>query len=111
MVNLFDNLNTQELIMEDLVTLSNDNMDIEIANRIRINIISIDKSNLIDVNISTHKQEKYLGDFYGLLQTLDVPQYLYLSTMEINGLKSSTDFSGMGTIKLINEDYIEELLK
>ena len=51
------------------------------------------------------------GDFYGLLQTKGVEQYLHWLVMVMNGLNGSDEYDGdFTTILTPDIDYVQKLL-
>jgi hypothetical protein len=51
---------------------------------------------------------KYAGDFYGLLDYLNVPKQHHVVCMILNGLQSSGDYDGINTnILIYNQDSLD----
>lgn len=46
------------------------------------------------VPLRSHDEIVWRGDFYGLLQTIKVPQNLFWITLRVNGLHSTFDYRG-----------------
>jgi len=46
------------------------------------------------VTLKAQDENKYIGDFYGLLLTYNITQDMFWITMRVNNLHSPTDYSG-----------------
>lgn len=70
------------------------------------------KGTKIPIPVSAYQESKYRGDFYGLLQNLQIPVELHWIVLRINGLHSPMDYQGT-MIEIIGPDhnYIKLLLQ
>lgn len=65
------------------------------------------KKGYSEVAVEPHLAYKYQGDFYGLLNKLNVSKNLYLYTLYLNGYTDPNDFDGNRyLIKVPNEPNI-----
>ena len=63
------------------------------------------------ITLSPQAEYKYIGDFYSLLQNIDVNQDMYWITMRLNGLHSPLDYTGDLITILIPARYeVQKLL-
>lgn len=75
------------------------------------NYITALEGNIDEIPIDGQVARKYRGDFFGLLNTLNVPVELYQVTLDLNDMDSSDDYLGNGgKIKVVNETYIKDIL-
>ena len=64
----------------------------------------------IQSNIEPLDGYKYKGDFFSLLNVLDVPPFMHIPTLWLNELKSSEDYNGgVYGVKLYNTDVVDEI--
>lgn len=61
--------------------------------------------------LSSHIEQVWQGDLYGLLNVYGIPQDLFWITMRLNNLHSTTDYNGeLGIIYIPSIDHIEKIL-
>jgi len=58
-----------------------------------IALLQVDPSTT-QISLNPHDEDKYIGDFYELLQHLEVTQDMFWITMRVNGLHSPLDYQG-----------------
>jgi hypothetical protein len=59
------------------------------------------------LQVSSHQNYKYEGDFFGLLDDHDIPKFLHQVVLRLNGYNNSTDFKGdIGFILVPSESEI-----
>lgn len=70
------------------------------------------KASHLSVEIVPMDNEKYLGDFYGLLASLKIPPEHRWITMRLNDLHSPMDYTGnLQMIKVINADFLDAIMR
>lgn len=63
------------------------------------------------VEITPLQRNKYAGDLYGLLASLDVPVPLWYLTLELNRLDSSIAFHDIARLKIPDNALIPRIVK
>lgn len=63
------------------------------------------------VNISETNAYKHEGNFYGIMEELNIPNYLHYVCMRVNGLLNSNQYTGESTIIYIPKFELIEQLK
>lgn len=72
----------------------------------------IEENKFREESVTNNEAYRFEGDFYGLLNHLRVPTYLWWINLRINGLTSSFEFDGLVTnIRLITESEAIKLKK
>jgi len=56
--------------------------------------------------LKNNEADKYIFDFNGLLNSLNVPEKYWYVHMRLNNLKSSTDYNGANRIFLVDMEYL-----
>jgi hypothetical protein len=72
----------------------------------------INTANRATVRIPPINTVKYRGDFYGLLQYMEIPEEHHWITMRLNGLHCPTDYAGdFDSILVPDRNQLEILLR
>lgn len=97
-------------MINDLVTMNHRAYTKEKVINIR-NLLTLylHSDNIIRTNFTGIICRKYRGDIHGLLALADVPPILWQVMLEINGLRSSSDYTGKDNILLLNEQSCSAL--
>lgn len=82
--------------------------DRKIKDDMLINLIT--DTSFAYARVEPNKANVYIGDFHGLLKSINVTEDLLNLTTRINGLLSSTEFNGdFYEIKLLTPEFIEKI--
>ena len=68
-------------------------------------------NNIKIVQVSEHQNYKFEGDFYGVLDDLNIPKKYHFFITRINGFSSSNDFKGNMQYIIIPDINEIEMLK
>ncbi len=100
--------------LHELMKISDDAYGEDIDSIMESNSLAIFKikdKHTFTTEIEYQKVNKYIGDFYGLLEDLLVPTELYYLTTVLNNLNSSSGFDGTtNVIVLIENSFANKLL-
>jgi len=97
--------------MRKLISISTKAFTKKDLAKIRNNLVLFLKSeNIIKTKLEYVLCRKYTGDLFGLLNIIGVPPILHQTTLEINGLSSSSQYDGKKNILVLKESASIELM-
>jgi hypothetical protein len=70
-------------------------------------ISAIDDSNISVKALNLNISEKYIGDFYGLLQNNNISIKYWYPMLIVNGYNSPNEYDGNRSLKIIKERFLK----
>jgi len=83
----------------------------EMLNDNALSIFKAQNEHSVEMQIEQELANRYVGDFYGLLQELGRKVNTFYIETVLNGFNSSVDYDGRTTIKLLENDFSKRILK
>jgi hypothetical protein len=72
-------------------------------------LVGVSINDIYNRELSLAEADKYIFDFNGLLQSIDIPEKYWYPHIKLNNFKSFTEYDGRTTIYLLDSSFLDKM--